>query len=74
MLNRLTSIENRDYTYCVLLSFPVSPANDVALIPLNKPAAPPIPAPIITDDPIWANANSNLPRCFAAPSGNMNSG
>lgn len=38
------------------------------------PAVPPIAAPIITDDPICEKANSKRPRCFAAPSGNINSG
>lgn len=28
----------------------------------------------ITDEPICEKANSNRPLCFAAPSGNMNSG
>lgn len=53
---------------------PVWSANDVALIPLYKPVAPPIPAPMIHAAPIWLKANSNLPLCFAAPSGNMYSG
>lgn len=61
-------------TYCVLLNLPVSPAIDVALIPLYKPDAPPIPAPAIHAAPIWLKANSKRPLCFTAPSGNINSG
>jgi len=60
--------------YCVLLNLPVSPVMDVALMPLYKPDAPPIPAPAIHAAPIWLNANSKRPLCFTAPAGNINSG
>lgn len=53
---------------------PVSPAIDVALMPLYKPDVPPIPAPAIQAAPIWLKANSKRPLCFKAPSGNINSG